>query len=302
MTTAAELHEQINEVRCALNLPERVERSSDTAISLDKELAVYSAQQAVFEEWNRKLDDPAYRNEVLFFLQLLSLIPLPVWTSRKDGTIAFWNKYAEMAYGYKENLVIGGDFIKLFVNEAERKQAAQDLEDITEGREGLQHFNMAHDINSDGMTVKLLTCCFAVFDPRHNEVTQAEVSLDVSRLEEFQTELDAVQDKWKEIQEREGKFLEKEQQYALKSLISYQEKFCNRCDKQRQICNDELSNPTLPEAQRKLQEDTIKQWVEKKSSFMSWFNEVKDRLAKCDTLEEMKKIRVDIDVKKEDNV
>lgn len=302
MTSTKKLHHQINEVRLALNLPERAMRTSDTVISLEKELAVYSAQRVVFEEWSKKLDDAAYRNEILFYLQLLSLIPLPVWTSRKDRTIAFWNKYAEMAYGYKENTVLGEDFIQLLVNEAERAQADQDLEDITEGREGLQHFNMAHDKDSDGMTIKVLTCCFAVFDPRHNEVTQAEVSFDVSRLEEFQAELDEIQDKWEKTQKRKAELLEKEREYALTSLMSYQEKFCNRCDEQRQLCDDELSNPNLPAAQRNLHETASRGWVERKSSFMSWFTEIKYRLEDCETREEMQEIRVEIDVKKEDNV
>lgn len=302
MPDKSEIHSEINSIRAEMGLPERVMRSSDTVVTLANELAVYSAQRVVFNRWNARIEDPAFRNEILFRLQLLSLMPVPVWTSKKDRTISFWNKYAELAYGHKAEIALGEDFIQLIVNEAERAEAEQDLDEITEGREGLQHFNMAHDKDSSGRTVKVLTCCFAVFDPRHNEVAQAEISFDVDLVEEYQVELDEVQNKWAETQKKRAELLKTERAYLLNDLMSYQIKFCGRCDERRQYCDDELANPNLQAAQRRLHEDARNSWLERKSVFMDWFTDIKYRLEDCETREELHEIRVSIDMKKEENV
>lgn len=302
MSDLSEIINEINYLRAKLGLPNRSKGAADSKSLCRKECDVYQKLVDVRNYWKELIETPEGKKEALFALQFFTLIPLPLWTADCTGKIRHWNEWAEKAYSLKSEDVIGEDFIPLFVNEAEKAQARQDLADIINGKEGLVHFNMADDIDSRGNIVRVLTCCFAVYDERLSEVTQAEISFDINQLAQHQAELDKIQARHREREHRRAHFLEKERDYLLKTLQSYHGKYLESIGEKIGMCSDMIDNPNTPSATRALQETQLNEHTEKKDEFNKWYLQVKQKIEDCETNEEMHSIRSSIDQKKEYNV
>jgi PAS domain-containing protein len=168
---------------------------------LERQNEVLKWQLAQHQRNLALLETDEGRREVLFRLQFLDSIPLPTWAADASAKIVFWAGSAEQTYGHVKGRALQKDFIDLFVTEPEKKQARKDLFSIVSGQEGLEHFNLCKDKDKNGKQVYLVTCCFPVFDPRTNEIVQAEVSFDLSRLEALEEELEEMHQRYRAEEE-----------------------------------------------------------------------------------------------------
>lgn len=115
-----------------------------------------------------------------FFRNMTDNISVWACRGRKDNfEIVFWNKGAEKIYGYPSEYAIGKNCTTLFMCDAEREKARDDIEKIIAGE---PYYNMiAHDINGKGDETLILTNTFRIEDyEREGEFLQAEIGVDIS--------------------------------------------------------------------------------------------------------------------------
>lgn len=201
----ASLVAQNSELRRRLSLGERDPRAQETIDWLEKENEILERQLAIHEKWKAKLETADGRMEALFALQFFSSIPLPLWTSDLQEKITSWNDFASETYKHTSEKALGKNFINLFVRPPEQDQAREDLFAIVHGQEGHVHLNLCTDEDRHKRKLYLVTCCFPVFDPRNSAVAQAEVSFDLSRLQDLQVELEEMQANYRIKQEAADK-------------------------------------------------------------------------------------------------
>jgi PAS domain S-box-containing protein len=168
---------------------------------LEKQNEVLKWQLEQYQKNRVLLETDAGKQEILFRLQFLDSIPLPTWAADASAKIVFWAGSAEQTYGHIKTRALQKDFIDLFVNGPEKKQAREDLLAIVSGQEGSEHFNLCKDKDKNGKQVYLVTCCFPVFDPRTGEIVQAEVSFDLSRLDALEEELEEMHKRYRAEEE-----------------------------------------------------------------------------------------------------
>lgn len=184
------LRERNAALRAELKLGDRRPPAGDTIGWLEKENKMLEHQIRWLKHSRELLKTEEGQQEALYLLQLLRAIPLPVWSADLDAKIVHWGSAAEKTYGHSGEVALERNFIDLFVNDPEKKQAEDDLVCIIFGQEGLAHFNLCRDKNADNDEVYLVTCCFPVFDARANRVVQAEISFDLSKLGPLEKELE----------------------------------------------------------------------------------------------------------------
>jgi PAS domain-containing protein len=189
---------------------------------IEQENEMLEHQLALKAECEALLATDDGRKQALFLLQFFRSIPLPMWAASPDAKIVHWEASAVELYKHPQARALGKDFVELFVVPPEQKQARDDLSCIVFGQSGSQHFNLCKDRDKTGKQVYLVTCCFPVFDTRGQQIVQAEVSFDLSRLESLKDDLDKIYGDHRTSQEmvrvKDKKFLEDTVQRALDDL------------------------------------------------------------------------------------
>lgn len=195
------LRAQNRKLREELNMRELDPHEDLTEEWLEKENSMLRNQISILNENRALIDSPNARDELLFLLQFLKAIPLPLWTSDIKAKITYWNLIAARTYGYSARKAMGKNFMELFVSVEEREQAEVDLANIIGGQEGEEHFNLCKDKDHANRSVYLATCCFPVFDPRTGSIAEAEVSIDLRNLGDMEAELDEMYKKYQQKEE-----------------------------------------------------------------------------------------------------
>jgi PAS domain S-box-containing protein len=100
-----------------------------------------------------------------------------------DFAIRLWSAGAERVYGHRAEDALGKNYLTLFVSDDEREQSRIDCESIIRDGKVFRNF-MAEDVDADGQTHVMLTNCFRIWDAELEEFLQAEISLDITGLDE----------------------------------------------------------------------------------------------------------------------
>lgn len=289
-------------LRKKLGLKELELTEEQTRFILEDEKEVLEAQIDTHEYWKSCLNSVDGQNEILFALQYFSLIPLPVWAAARDGTIQHWNKYAERSYHYKSSSILGEDFIELFVNDPEKIQARKDLHNIIEGFEGPEHFNMAEDKDTRGRTVRVLTCCFPVYDPRIKDVVQAEISFDVNMLDQHQAELQELHEDYRNFKEQQRDAILQEKRHLLKDIRTCAQTKCNILDKSIEASSERIGDPKSTKHEQELHEKEKTMSLTKKNTILDIEIQLKENVSASESQKDLKRIRQEIEEWRLDDV
>jgi len=293
------LRQENASMRKELSLPERSSGRPETLERLERENEMLKKQKSIFAECSALLDTEEGRREALFCLQFFRSIPLPLWTSTLDANISYWNEFAERTYQHSAKKALGKNFINLFVSEAEKEQAAEDLTSIIFGEEGAEHFNLCKDKDKLNRQVYLVTCCFPVFDPRHGEVVQAEISFDLRQLATLEAELSDMYVRFRKKEEEQRTLKLQREAVVIKNLV---EELFNEL---RQYCSRERSKiQKRIEKNRELMEDKKSSEIEKRTHKMQmeegqkvlelldrWELATQQEIAVCSTVDEHKALK-----------
>lgn len=130
----------------------------------------------------------AFTYEDQMKLAFIDSSPFTLWASDRNCKIKFWSGKCERLYGYTKEEVIEKDFVDLFVASDEQKAAREDQISIID--DGAIFHNIANDVGKSGNTLRLLTNCWRLKDPKTGEFWNAEMGLiidfynqEVERLE-----------------------------------------------------------------------------------------------------------------------
>lgn len=188
-TQLTKLKAENDALRAALGITSARPDRGNTAAWFEAENDMLEHQKRIRAECEGLLETEEGRKKALFLLQFFHSVPMPMWAAGIDAKIVHWGERAADLYKHTPERAHGKPFVDLIVVEPERKQAWEDLVCIIFGQEGLEHYNLCKDVDKAGKQLYLVTCCFPVFDPRQNEVVQAEVSFDLSRLPALEADL-----------------------------------------------------------------------------------------------------------------
>lgn len=295
----ASLNEENKSLRSRLGLKDRSDDAKDTLEWLEKENEMLRVQSEVAERCSKLFETEDGRKQALFALQYFYSIPLPLWVSDSNANIKFWNRYAERTYHHSEDKAIGKNFIDLFVSKPEKQQASDDLLAIIHGQEGLEHFNLCKDLNKENKQVYLVTCCFPVFDPRAQEIVQAEISFDLQRLPELIDELDEMYQKYKKNEEEAAKLraekeraiIAKETQQLLDELRSVFARASETLEAKIRTSRALIDGKSMP-AERRVEERKLDAHLKAVAALGKWEKEVKVMINTAPgTLSELERIR-----------
>lgn len=146
-------------------------------------------------------------DEVSLLAEIVTRSPFCVWASRGEAggfAIRLWSPGAERVYGHSAESALGKDYLTLFVSDDERDQSRTDCESIIRDGKVFRNF-LAEDVDADGNTHVMLTNCFRIWDAKLEEYLQAEISLDVTGLDEDSEMLRRIREAAQEMRlERKG--------------------------------------------------------------------------------------------------
>lgn len=153
----------------------------------------------------------AFSYEDQLKLTIIDKSPFTIWTSDRNCIIHMWEGQCESMYGRKKEEVIGKDFVNLFVAQDEQIAARRDqLEIIDNGKE---FHNIANDRGRYGNTLRLITICFRIKDPRSGEYWNAEMGMSIDYYEEELRQLAHNIEEGKLVQNLISDFAETQRQY-----------------------------------------------------------------------------------------
>lgn len=117
----------------------------------------------------------AFSEDDQYLLKILDESPFTIWASDRNCVVRFWKGKCESLYGYREDDVIGKDFVDLFVAVDEQKAAREDQLKIIDSGEVFH--NIANDHAKNGNTLRLLTNCWRMKAPDSDEYWNVEMGL-----------------------------------------------------------------------------------------------------------------------------
>lgn len=129
----------------------------------------------------------AFSYEDQIKLAILDKSPFTIWASDRECKIRLWDGQCESMYGRSKEEVLGKDFVDLFVARDEQAAARRDQLEIID-RDKVFH-NIANDQGRNGNTLKLITHCFRIRDPKTGEYWNAEIGVTIDYYEEEQKQL-----------------------------------------------------------------------------------------------------------------
>ncbi len=115
-------------------------------------------------------------------LTILDKSPFSIWASDRNCTIKLWEGKCESMYGYSKLEVLGKDYVDLFVATDEKNAARKDQLSIID--DGKVFHNIANDKGRNGNTLKLITYCSRIQDPKSGEYWNAEIGIPIDCYEE----------------------------------------------------------------------------------------------------------------------
>lgn len=89
-----------------------------------------------------------YENELKFQSYLLNTIQQSVIVTKLDGTIIFWNSFAEKLYGWKKEEVLGRNVIGVTPAEMSVEEGKKIMESLAKGESWSGEFNVKHKDNA----------------------------------------------------------------------------------------------------------------------------------------------------------
>jgi len=90
------------------------------------------------------LDKQAQQDEFAFHSYLLNSVHQAVIVTKPDGTIIYWNKYAEQLYGWTSAAVIGANIVDITPTDMSREQAMIIMELLQAGKSWSGQFGVKH--------------------------------------------------------------------------------------------------------------------------------------------------------------
>ena len=193
-------------------------------------------KEELIEEINKLKKEKSSCRVDMLKLKILEQIPFTMWACDRDFKIILWTCDTERVYGHNEMEAIGKNYLELFVDPLEREQSKTDCIKIIEGNLVQKNF-IATDHSRDGGRPMLATNCFRIWDEETQDYLQAEVSLDISDIQEKIREYHDCRVNWaREIGEKE------------KTINSYKGSLLNRV---KEIHEDKFRSFIHKEDERK---------------------------------------------------
>ncbi len=122
---------------------------------------------------------------------LLDAVSRAVVATHPDGSIIYWNRGAELLYGWSSEEVVGSNILDVLVPRAEAGEAAAILERVRVGEEWTGEFVARH---KDGRTLHVVVTDRAVLDDDGRVVAVVGESEDISRARRLEAELRMTRD------------------------------------------------------------------------------------------------------------
>lgn len=119
-------------------------------------------------------------------LKILELMPFTMWASDEKYQIKFWELNCETFYKSKKEDSLNKNYLDhFFVSDIQKPQAKRDHKTIIKGRQ-LPFYNIAHDVDTEGNTVDLITICHRIEDINQKDnfwLVEVGVKVDIEDLE-----------------------------------------------------------------------------------------------------------------------
>ncbi|HEV2760290.1 MAG TPA: SpoIIE family protein phosphatase [Acidimicrobiales bacterium] len=122
---------------------------------------------------------------------VLDAVSRAVVATLPDGIIIYWNRGAELLYGWSADEVVGSNILEVVVPRAEAGEAAAILERVRVGEEWRGEFVTRH---KDGRTLNVVVTDRAVVDEDGRVVAVVGESEDISRARRLEAELRMTRD------------------------------------------------------------------------------------------------------------
>ena len=160
-------------------------------------------KEELIEEINKLKKEKSISREDRLKLKISERVPFTMWACDRNFKIVLWECGSECVYKYRKEDIIGENYLELFVHEYEREQSKKDCIEIID-HDLMQKNFIATDCSKNGTRPMLATNCFRIWDEETKEYLQAEVSLDISNLQEKINEYNKCMVDWaREIGEKE---------------------------------------------------------------------------------------------------
>jgi len=113
--------------------------------------------------------------------QLLGAVQEAIIATDLDGTIVYWNRFAEKLYGWSAEDVLGRNIMDVVVSNDMRKQASQIMESVTKGRNWTGDFRVRR---KDGTSFPAQVTDAPIFDEHGAVVGVVGISRDLTQQKE----------------------------------------------------------------------------------------------------------------------
>ena len=219
-------------------MEELIDKMGDIKMDYDK-----MTKEELIEEIN-KLKKNASKLEKEFVinredklkLEILKKVPFTMWACDREFKIILWTCGSAFVYKYNKKEAIGKNYLELFVDPLEIEHSKKDCIEIIEDDMKQVDF-IAIDLSKNGGRPMLATNCFRIWDEVTQDYLQAEVSLDITNIQEKMSEYNECRVNWAiEIGKKE------------KTLNSYKGSLVNRL---KEIHEDKFRSFIHKEDERK---------------------------------------------------
>jgi PAS domain S-box-containing protein len=128
-----------------------------------------------------------FHQEIAFQAHLLSAVEQAVIATDLDGTIVYWNAFAEKLYGWSATEAVGSSILEVTPADASREQAQEILLRLKEGKSWSGEFVVRR---KDGSIFPVMITDSPIFDEQRKLVGVVGVSVDISERKRDEEERD----------------------------------------------------------------------------------------------------------------